>query len=119
MTSHRKDRVAGEIKRELAEIIRNDLNDPRVTALVSVTHVEVSRDMGSATVHISCLGTDEVQEASFKALKQAAGFIRGELASRLKLRFMPELTFKPDQSIQIGARINELINREIKDRDES
>ena len=113
MTSHRKDMVAGEIKRELAEIIRNDMNDPRVTALVSVTHVEVSSDMGLATVFLSCLGTAEEQDKTFKAFRQAGGFIRGELAKRLKLRAMPELSFKLDQSIQIGARINELINKEI------
>jgi len=109
--------VANEIKRELAEIIRNDMNDPRVTAMVSVTHVEVSRDMGSATVFLSCLGKPEQQETTFKAFKQAGGFIRGELARRLKLRVMPELVFKQDQSIQVGARINELINQEMGNKE--
>ena len=112
MTSHRKDRVAEEIKRELAEIIRDDMNDPRVKGLVSVTHVEASRDISSAVVYLSCLGNAEEQNNIVKAFKQASGFIRGELAGRLKLRVMPELTFKSDQSIRIGARINELLNLE-------
>ena len=112
MASHRKDRVAEEIKKELAEIIRSGMNDPRVQGLVSVTHVEVSRDYSSATIYLSCLGSAEEQNNTLKAFKQASGYIRGELASRLHLRFMPELTFKPDHSIQIGARINELLRQQ-------
>ena len=112
MASHRKDRVAEEIKKELAEIIREDMKDPRVKGLVSVTHVEVNRDISAATVYLSCLGNAEEQNEIVKAFKQASGYLRGELASRLKLRVMPELTFKSDQSIRIGARINELLNQE-------
>ena len=112
MTSHRKDRVAEEIKKELADIIRDDMKDPRVKGLVSVTHVEVSRDISSATIYLSCLGNAEEQDNTVAAFKQAAGFIRGELANRMNLRFMPELTFKTDHSIMIGARINELINQQ-------
>ena len=115
MTSHRKDRVAEEIKKELSDIIRDDMKDPRVKGLVSVTHVEVSRDISSASVYLSCLGGDEEQDDTMKAFKQAAGFLRGELAGRLNLRFMPELNFKPDRSIQQGARINELINQQIRE----
>jgi len=113
MATHRKDRVAEEIKKELSEIIRNDMKDPRVQGLVSVTHVEVSRDIGSATIYLSCLGDADEQANTVKAFKQASGFLRGELAGRLKLRVTPELTFKADQSIRIGARINELINQQV------
>ena len=115
MASHRKDRVAEEIKKELADIIRNEMKDPRVKGLVSVTHVEVSRDISSATVYISCLGDADEQSNMLKACKQAAGFIRGALAGRLNLRFIPELTFKTDNSIQIGARINELLIQQNKE----
>ncbi|MCL1804471.1 MAG: 30S ribosome-binding factor RbfA [Clostridiales bacterium] len=112
MSSHRKDRVAEEIRKELSDIIRDDMKDPRVKGLVSVTHVEVSRDISSAGVYLSCLGDTEEQNDTIKAFKQAAGFIRGELASRMSLRFIPELTFKLDHSIQHGARINELLNEQ-------
>ena len=112
MTSHRKDRVAEEMKKVLAEIIRDDLKDPRIKGLVSVTHVDVNRDISSAVIYLSCLGDADEQNGIVKAFKQAAGFIRGELAVRMNLRVMPELSFKSDQSIRIGARINELINLE-------
>ena len=112
MASHRSNRVAEEIKKELSDIIRHDMNDPRVKGLVSVTHVDVSRDISSANIYLSCLGDAQAQGDTVKAFKQASGFIRGELANRLHLRFIPELTFKVDQSIRIGARINELINQQ-------
>jgi len=111
MASHRKDRVAEELKKELSDIIR-DMKDPRVQGLVSVTHVEVSRDISAATIFLSCLGDAEAQNITVKAFKQASGYIRGELANRLNLRVTPELTFKADQSIRIGARINELLNQQ-------
>ena len=112
MTSHRKDRVGEEIKKELSDIIRDGMKDPRVKGLVSVTHVEVSRDIGAATIYLSCLGESEEQNDTIKAFKQAAGFIRAELAGRLSLRAVPELTFKLDHSIEHGARINELLNQQ-------
>jgi ribosome-binding factor A len=77
-----------------------------------VTHVEVSRDISVATIYLSCLGTAEEQAQVAKAFKQAGGFIRGELAGRLNLRFTPELTFRADPSIQTGARINELLQQQ-------
>ena len=112
MTSHRKNRVAEEIKKELADIIRNDMKDPRVKGLVSVTHVEVSRDISTAVVYLSSLGGADELKDTIKAFKQASGFIRAELANRLSLRLIPELTFKSDHSIQIGARINELLRQQ-------
>jgi ribosome-binding factor A len=120
MTSHRKDRVAEEIKKELSEIIRENMKDPRIKGgLVSVTHVEVSRDISVATIYLSCLGNAEEQTQVVKAFKQAGGFIRGELANRLNLRFTPELTFRSDHSIQIGARINELLKRQAREGKET
>ena len=117
MASHRNSRVAEEIKKELSDIIRNGMKDPRVKGLVSVTHVEVSRDISSATIYLSTLGDAEEQSNMIKACKQAGGYIRGELASRLNLRFIPELTFKPDNSIQTGARINALLNQQMHEQE--
>lgn len=118
MSVHRKDKVGEEIKRELAVLIRDDLKDPRVKGLVSVTHVEVSRDIRHATVFVSCMGDDEKQNETLEGLKQAAGFLRSAIASRLNVRYTPELTFKFDPSIQVGARINQLLadqNRDTKE----
>ncbi len=110
MAEHRKIRVGEEIRRELSEIIREEIKDPRVKeSIISVTHVDVAKDLRYASVYLSCLtkGTDEA--AVIGVFKQAAGFIRAELAKRLNLRFTPELTFKFDASIKTGARINQLL----------
>ena len=120
MAPHRQDRIAEEMRKELSDIIQYEMKDPRVKGLVSVTHVAVSRDISSATVYVSSLGDEQEQLEMLKAIKQAAGFIRGELANRLRLRFIPELNFKGDNSIQAGARINALLNQEmdaIKDKE--
>lgn len=110
MAQHRIIRVGEEIRRELAEIIREDLKDPRLKeSLVSVTHVDVAKDLRYAAVYLSCLGTGAEEKEIMAVFKQAAGFLRTELARRLNLRFTPELTFKFDSSIQKGARINQLL----------
>ena len=118
MAVHRKFRIEEEVKKEIAEIIRNEMKDPRVKGLVSVTHVEVARDMRHATVFLSCLGTEEEQEQSIKAFRQAAGFIRGELAARMSIRYTPELHFKNDPSISVGVRINALLAKAAMPQDE-
>jgi len=112
MASHRNGMIAEELKKELSDIIRNEMNDPRVKGLVSVTHVEVSRDISVATIFLSCLGDESEQGDLLKAVGQAKGYLRRELAQRLKLRAMPELIFKADVSIRTGARINELLNQQ-------
>jgi len=109
MPVHRKDKVGEEIKRELSVIIRDELKDPRVKGLISVTHVEVSRDIRYATVYVSCMGDEQTQKDTLNGLKKAAGFLRSSLASRLNVRYTPELSFKFDESIQTGARINQLL----------
>lgn len=110
MTAYRKDKVGEEIKRELASLLTKELKDPRVVdSLVSITHVEVSRDIRQATVFISCLGEEATKKDALAVLKKAAGFLRSNLASRLSVRYTPELFFKIDPSIEEGARINQLL----------
>ena len=84
--------------------------DPRV-GFASITHVEVSGDLRHAKVFVSVMGTPEEQAQTMKGLKNATGFLRHELASRLVLRFMPELAFKLDTSIAEGARVLDLIHK--------
>ncbi|MCL1849372.1 MAG: 30S ribosome-binding factor RbfA [Clostridiales bacterium] len=119
MATHRKDRVAEEIKKELSDIIRNEMKDPRIKGLVSVTHVEVSKDLSTATVFLSSLGDEDEHENLVQACKQAGGYLRAELANRLNLRFIPELSFRADHSIQTGARIHALINQQAREIEEA
>ncbi len=106
----RPNRVAEEIKRELVAIIRSELKDPRVDGLVSVTDVEVTSDLSYAKVFISKYGSESSRQDALKGLEKAAGFIRSELSKRLKLRYMPELIFVLDDSLEYGAKIETILN---------
>jgi len=107
---HRQEKLGELIAAELSELLRTRVKDPRI-GFASITRVEVSGDFRHAKVHVSVMGTPEEQAESMKGIRNASGFLRHELASRLTLRYMPELAFKLDSSIEEGARILELINR--------
>src|SRR3989454_11357515 len=110
--AHRQEKLGELIAVELSELIRTRLKDPRI-GFASITHVEVSGDLRHAKVFVSVMGTEKEQTATIQALKHATGFLRSQLASRITLRYMPELVFKLDTSIEQGTRILELI-REIE-----
>jgi len=105
----RTDRIAVEIQKEVSDIIRNSIKDPRIPEMVSVTRVEVTRDLRYAKVYISIYGTDEEKKNAMNALKGAAGFVRREIGQRIQLRYTPEIVFKADNSIEQGMHISKLI----------
>jgi len=112
-------RVGEQLQRELAELIRAELKDPRL-GMTSVSQVQVSRDLSHAKVYVSVLGTDEQVKASIAVLKHAAGYLRSRLGKLLHIRTVPELHFFLDRSLEEGARIGALINRAIaSDRGET
>ena len=108
--THRQEKLGELIAVELSELLRTRVKDPRV-GFASITHVEVSGDLRHAKVFVSVMGSPEEQAQTMKGLKKATGFLRHELASRLVLRFMPELVFKLDTSIAEGARVLDLIHK--------
>ncbi|TMD53941.1 MAG: 30S ribosome-binding factor RbfA [Chloroflexi bacterium] len=105
---HRQEKLGELITAEVSDLLRTRVKDPRV-GFVSITHVEVSGDYRHAKIFVSVMGNEEEQASTMKALKHATGFLRHELASRLTLRYMPEIVFKLDTSIEQGARILDLI----------
>ena len=107
---HRQEKLGELIAVETSDLLRTRMKDPRI-GFASITHVEVSGDLRHAKIFVSVMGSEEEQKDTMKALKHATGFLRHELASRLVLRYMPELVFKLDTSIVQGARILELINK--------
>lgn len=109
MTYQRAQRVAEQIKHETAEIIRNELKDPRL-GFVTVTTVEVSNDLRHVKIFISVLGDEQSKQQSMTALNNAAGFVRKELGQRVKLRYTPEVLFRLDASIEHGVKIQKLLN---------
>jgi ribosome-binding factor A len=104
----RAQKVGDQIQRELSEIVRRELRDPRV-GMITLTAVEVSPDCAHATVYFTCLDVSHVPEAA-DGLRRAAGFLRSQLARRIKLYVTPELRFAYDESIERGARLSQLID---------
>lgn len=109
----RIEKVNEQIKRDISFIIQEELSDPRLS-FVSITHVEVSKDLRSAKVFFSVLGSDAQVKSAQLALDKAKSFIRRELGRRVKMRFTPELFFKYDNSLQFGVVLEETI-KEIRD----
>ena len=110
MTEQRAQRVAEKIKREVSEILIKDLKDPRVAGFISITDVNVTRDLSHAKIYVSIFGNEEEQQKTFEALKSAVGFLRSEIGHRVRLRHTPEITVHLDQSIAYGAHINKLLH---------
>ena len=104
-------RINSEVRKELGELIRNEIKDPRVSALTSVTEVEVAPDLKTAKVYISVLGDEEKQKSTLEGLKSAMPFLRSKLAKIINLRNTPELRFLLDTSIEYGAKMSELIDK--------
>lgn len=110
MAKYRLGRINEEIKKEFSNIIRYDINDPRLTAMVSVTKVEVTSDLRYAKAYVSIFGDEESKKESLEALKNSAGFIRREIGHRIKLRYTPEIIIEIDKSIEHGMHINDLLS---------
>ena len=116
MANYRGGRINEEVKREVSNIIQNEIKDPRLTAMVSVTDVKVTRDLRYAKVFVSIFGkNDEEKNNTFVALKNASGYIRKEICQRINLRYNPQIIFELDDSINYGMHIEELIQR-VKDK---
>lgn len=110
-------RIGEQLQRELAELIRDEVNDPRI-GMVTVSAVEVTRDLAHAKVFVAVLGADaEKTEQTLAALRSAAGFLRKLLGQRLRLRTVPALHFHYDDSFDRGARLSQLIDQAVS-RDE-
>ena len=110
-------RINGEVQRALAEIIRSGLKDPRISPLTSVVSVEVAPDLKTCKAWISVYGDEKAQKDTISGLKNAEGYIRRELASRVNLRNTPEITFIMDQSIEYGVNMSRRIDEVIAQDD--
>jgi len=103
-------RINGEVQRELSNIIRAEIKDPRINPMTSVVMVEVAPDLKSCKAFISVLGDEESQKNTIEGLRSAEGFIRRQLAKTLNLRNTPEIKFILDQSIEYGVNMSKLID---------
>lgn len=108
-------RINMEVQRELSQIIRSEIKDPRIHPLSSVVAVEVTPDLKYCKAYISVLGDEEAGKATIEGLRSAASFVRRELAHRVNLRNTPEIKFILDQSIEYGVNMSKLIDEVTKD----
>ena len=111
MTKYRSDRINEEVKKEVSSIIQNDLKDPRITAMVTVTKVDVTKDLMYAKVYVSIFGSEESKAETFTAIKNSLGFIRKEVSHRIKLRHTPQFTLELDTNIEQGMHINNILQK--------
>ena len=103
-------RINSEVQRELANIIRGEIKDPRIHPLTSVVTAEVAPDLKTCKAYISVLGYQEAQKKTLEGLNSAVGYIRRQLARNLNLRNTPEIRFIMDQSIEYGVHMSRLID---------
>ncbi len=112
----RADRYGDEVRRILADILYKKINDPRLSGIASLTGVEVSNDLSVARVFYSVYGSDEDREEAKKALEKASGFLRKELAVRMRSKKVPRLVFVEDMSFRYGESIDRLL-KTVNDRE--
>ena len=103
----RTDRIAEEIKKVISEMIQNELKDPRVKGLISITKVMLTKDLKFCKIYVSVMGADK--EEVLQGIKSGAGYMRKELGNRAQIRILPELQFVIDDSIEYGAHIDKVI----------
>ncbi len=108
--SQRTDRLDSQIRAELMELLQRQMKDPRV-GFATITRVETARDLGSARVWVSVLGTPEEQQEAVQALTDAAPWLRRQLGERLTVRHIPQLVIRHDDSIEAGDRVLRLLKR--------
>lgn len=108
--NNRMIRINDEIKREVSEIIRSELKDPRVGVITSVLKTETTNDLKYCKIYISILGDDDKKREVMEVLKNASGFIRKSLAAKINLRNTPELKFILDDSLEYSIKISKIID---------
>jgi ribosome-binding factor A len=107
----RAERLAEEIREQVARMIASDLKDPRL-GFVTVTRVELAHDLGHARIHVGVLGSEAEREKSLAALRQASGFVRRQLGRRLRIRHTPEVDFRYDKGLDATDRVASLLEAE-------
>lgn len=110
----RSDRVAAAIRQEVATFLAEDAKDPRITGLVTVTGVDVTRDLRHAKVFVSVMGSETDRASTFDGLASIAAHLRSRVGKALRLRLAPEISFRQDESVAHAARIEDLLAK-IKD----
>ena len=106
----RRERLASSIEQIVSQVVAQELRDPGIAEIVSITRVEVSADVSVAKIHVSAMGDDAARTATMRALERSSGYVRRRLASELRIRQVPEVLWAIDRSIERGDRVIALLN---------
>ena len=115
MSSARPERVQEALRQEISRIVQNEINDPRL-GFLTITAVELTRDLRFARVYFSVLGEDKKKHLALKGLNSAKGYIKGLLSDRIKLKFMPDMEFKIDVSFEHTKKISDILEKIKKEK---
>ncbi|MCE2462810.1 MAG: 30S ribosome-binding factor RbfA [Dehalococcoidia bacterium] len=108
--TRRTDRINGVLRQEISKLLSHELNDPRLSGVVSITQVETSTDLRRARVYVSVLGDQQEKNTVLSGINSATRFMRRELGERLTIRYVPELSFVLDESLDEAERIFNLMD---------
>ena len=114
--NNRGNRVDEEVKKQVSSIIMNDIKDPNLTGLISVTKAKITPDLKYAKIYVSILNSKNIKR-TMEGLQSASGFIRSQIAKNINLRVTPQLTFEIDDSFEYGAKIDAIL-KELKQKGE-
>ncbi len=114
--TRRTERLNEELREQISDILKREVKDPRLSSFVSITEVICSKDLRHARVYVSIMGSEEEKREVLAGLKSAAGFLRKALFDRIKIRYMPELAFEIDTSIERGSHLLDLMRQIQSDR---
>src|SRR5262245_46640471 len=117
--TRRTEQVNDLIRAELANLLRDEINDPRLKGLVTVTRVDVSPDMRRARAYISVLGSEEDRRSTMEALDSARTFLRREVGSRVRMKYIPDLRFVSDTSMEEAQELTDLMRQTAAERGET
>ncbi len=115
MSSRRQKQINQTIRRELSDLLTCHVGDPRISGVISITEVDISPDLKQAGVFISVMGSDKEKAEVFEGLDSAADFLRRELGGRIRMRHIPRLIFKRDDSLEKAERLQQLIDQSAAD----
>ncbi len=109
--SRRTERLSRAIQAEISRLLEKEVNDPRLSSLISVTHVTVSEDLHHVRVYVSVIGDDAMRTETLDGFRAATGFIRREVSANLRMRHAPDFAFEYDDSIERGSAVLQLIEQ--------
>lgn len=111
MSSRRQKQINQTIRRELSDLLARQVGDPRIDGIISITEVDISADLKQAKVYISVMGDEQQKAEVFEGLDSASDFLRHELGSRIRIRYIPRLIFKRDDTLEKAEHLLQLINQ--------